>query len=72
MRRGGGILFALVKFGENAADLTGGEQIVFMSAEWTAPDIFLKDGYLHFGVFSELMISPHFPQKPTADHHCED
>ena len=72
MRRGGFVIFAPIKFGENAADLTGGEQIVLMPAKGTAPNIFLEYGYLHFGVFSELMISPHFSQKPTADYNCED
>lgn len=71
MRRGGFILFAPIKFGENAADLAGGKQIVLMPAKGTAPNIFLKDGYLHFGVFSEPMISPHPPQKPTADDNCK-
>lgn len=61
MRRGGGILFALVKFGENAADLAGGKQIVLIPAKRTAPNIFLEEGYLHFGVFPEAMIPPHLP-----------
>lgn len=72
MRRGRFILFTLIKVGENAAHLTGGEQIVLIFAKGTAPNIFLEYGYLHFGVFSELMISPHFSQKPTADYNCED